>query len=48
MNVLIDTNVLLRSAEPGHAQFQVASDAVVTLGGQGHSLGLVPQNFYEF
>ena len=48
MNVLLDTNVLLRSAEPGHAQHQQARDATDLLGKQGHTLCLVPQNFYEF
>lgn len=48
MNVLFDTNVLLRSAEPGHAQYREASDATDRLGRQGHALCLVPQNFYEY
>lgn len=48
MNVLIDTNVLPRSAEPGHVQYQEAVDATDLLGKQGHTLCLVPQNFYEY
>jgi predicted nucleic acid-binding protein len=48
MNVLLDTNVLLRMAEPAHAQYPEALDATDLLGKQGHTLGLVPQNFYEF
>jgi predicted nucleic acid-binding protein len=48
MNILLDTNVLLRSAEPGHIQHQTARDAVDILANQGHTLCLVPQNFYEY
>jgi predicted nucleic acid-binding protein len=48
MNILIDTNVLLRMSEPLHTQYQLALDATDRLGKQGHTLCLVPQNFYEF
>jgi predicted nucleic acid-binding protein len=48
MNVLLDTNVALRIAEPAHAQYQAALDATELLTVQGHVLCLVPQNFYEF
>jgi hypothetical protein len=41
MNVLLDTNVLLRSAEPGHAQHKEARDAADELAKQGHTLCLV-------
>ena len=48
MRVLVDTNVLTRSAEPGHAMYQAATGAVATLRSQGHTLYLVPQVLYEF
>lgn len=48
MRVLLDTNVLLRTAEPGHAQHQVATDAVVRLSQQRHELVVIPQVLYEF
>ncbi len=48
MNILVDTNVILRSAEPGHVQHQAAIDAIDALAKQGNTLCLVPQNFYEF
>jgi predicted nucleic acid-binding protein len=47
MNVLLDTNVLARSAQPGHPHHQLAVDAVAALRAQGHALHLVPQNLYE-
>src|SRR5262249_44588037 len=48
MNVLLDTNVLGRMTEPGHAQHQLAVDAVAALVGRGDSPCLVPQVLYEF
>ena len=48
MNYLVDTNILTRLAEPGHAMHQEALDAVKRLAGQGHILHIVPQNLYEF
>ncbi|MBX9579624.1 MAG: PIN domain-containing protein [Gemmataceae bacterium] len=48
MNYLLDSNVLLRMAEPGHAHHQAAADATDLLGRQGHTLCLVPQDYYEF
>lgn len=48
MNYLVDTNILTRLAEPGHAMHQAALDAVKVLAGQGHKLQIVPQNLYEF
>src|SRR5438132_347071 len=48
MRVLVDTNVLTRSAEPGHAMYPVATGAVTALRAQGHTLCLVPQVLYEF
>jgi len=48
MNYLVDTNILTRLAEPGHAMHQPALDAVKLLASQGHKLHIVPQNLYEF
>jgi predicted nucleic acid-binding protein len=48
MNHLVDTNILTRLAEPGHAMHQPALDAVKRLIQQGHKLHVVPQNLYEF
>ncbi len=48
MNILIDTNILARSAEPGHALYTQALDAVTTLLNKGHDLCIVPQVIYEF
>jgi predicted nucleic acid-binding protein len=47
MRVLLDTNILIRSAQPADPNYQIAVDAVVSLRTQGHDLCLVPQNFYE-
>jgi hypothetical protein len=44
MNYLVDTNILTRLAEPGHAMHQPALDAVKRLIHQGHKLHIVPQN----
>jgi predicted nucleic acid-binding protein len=48
MRVLLDTNVLLRSAEPRHAQHQTATAATDALRRGGHDLVIVPQVLYEF
>ena len=49
MNYLLDTNILTRLAEPGHAMHQTALDAVKLVARQGHKLfHIVPQNLYEF
>jgi predicted nucleic acid-binding protein len=48
MQILIDTNILLRSAEPDHQQHAVASKAVHALREAKHELCLVPQIHYEF
>jgi predicted nucleic acid-binding protein len=45
---LVDTNILSRMAEPGHAMSQAALDSTRALGLQGHALYVVPQNLYEF
>lgn len=48
MRILVDTNVLLRSAEPGHAHFQFSVEAIDLLRSHGHDLVLVPQILYEY
>jgi len=48
MKVLLDTNILTRLIEPGHAMHPDALNSTRVLGLQGHSLCIVPQNLYEF
>lgn len=48
MTFLLDTNVLLRSAEPGHPQHAETTAATRVLSQRGHGLAVVPQNLYEF
>ena len=48
MKILVDTNMLARSAEPSDKDHKTAADAVANLRASGHELCLVPQNFYEF
>jgi predicted nucleic acid-binding protein len=48
MRILVDTNVLMRSAHPNHPQQQVAAFAVTSLRSAGHELAIVPQVLYEF
>jgi predicted nucleic acid-binding protein len=48
MNVLLDTNILTRMAQPGTEPSQIALDAVNALQLRGDTLSLVPQVLYEF
>jgi predicted nucleic acid-binding protein len=48
MKILLDTNIMTRLTEPGHAMHKDALDATISLGVQGHILCIVPQNIYEF
>ena len=48
MNVLLDTNILSRMAQPGHVEHRAAVDATDALQLQGNVLCLVPQVLYEF
>ena len=48
MRVLLDTNILTRSAQPSHPQHDVAVNSVSSLRARGDGLFLVPQNLYEF
>lgn len=48
MLVLVDTNILLRLVEPGHAKHIESMRAVRELRSAGHILCVVPQVHYEF
>ena len=48
MSVLVDTNVLLRLAQPNHGQYQAASDGVARARLAGETLYVTPQNVAEF
>jgi predicted nucleic acid-binding protein len=48
MPYLVDTNVLLRSAQPGHPMHAAATRAVSTLLAAGEDLAFLPQNAREF
>ena len=48
MSFLLDTNVLIRSLSPSHAEFAVADGAVAKLRTKGVKLHLVAQNLYEY
>ncbi len=47
MNVLLDTNILGRMLQTGHAQHRPAQDAVDALVARGDTPRLVPQVLYE-
>lgn len=48
MSYLVDTNVLLRSAQPHHPMHADAVAATLTLKQNGESLCITPQNLIEF
>jgi predicted nucleic acid-binding protein len=48
MRVLVDTNILLRSAEPHHSLFPQAKQAVSRMLHQNHSAFYCSQNIAEF
>lgn len=48
MSVLIDTNVLLRSAQPSHALHDSAVRAIANLIDEGEALVFMPQIVAEF
>jgi len=47
-SVLVDTNILLISIQPGNQQYPLASNAVAELLRQGADLCVAPQNLVEF
>lgn len=44
----VDTNVLLRSIDVGHAAQPIAEDSMIALRNGGESLSVFPQNLIEF
>lgn len=48
MNTLVDTNILVRTAQPAHSMHRLALDAMAELRRQGDTLCAVPQSIYEF
>ncbi|HLL89841.1 MAG TPA: type II toxin-antitoxin system VapC family toxin [Tepidisphaeraceae bacterium] len=48
MRGLVDTNILLRIAEPSHAMHRLTLDALDVLHARGAVLHVVPQVLYEF
>ena len=48
MLVLVDTNVLLRAADPAHVQHALATNGLRICRQAGHELCVVPQVHYEF
>ncbi len=48
MPTLLDTNILLRQAEPRHSQHQASVRATALLRERGEELVIVPQVLYEF
>lgn len=47
-SILLDSNVLLRLAQPAHPHCSVASTAVTALRNQNHELCIARQNLVEF
>jgi len=47
-SVLVDSNILLRLAQPGHRHFALALTAVASLQKSNSDLCLAPQNLVEF
>ncbi|MFB2892837.1 type II toxin-antitoxin system VapC family toxin [Aerosakkonemataceae cyanobacterium BLCC-F50] len=48
MSYLLDTNILLRSLEPSHPMFAIATTATSILLNRGEELYIAPQNLIEF
>jgi predicted nucleic acid-binding protein len=48
MLYLLDTNILLRTSEPSHPMFRMATNATKLLLNQGEELYITPQNLIEF
>lgn len=48
MNILLDTNVLLRLDHVGHPQQTLAHEAIETLVDYPHTLRTIPQILYEY
>jgi predicted nucleic acid-binding protein len=48
VSVLVDTNVMLRLAQPNHRQYRAATDSVARARLAGEALYVTPQNIAEF
>src|SRR5215207_711995 len=48
MSFVVDTNVLLRSAQPSHPMHADAARAIVELLARGEVLSVIPQNVIEY
>lgn len=48
MSYLVDTNILLRSADRSHPMFSIATNAMDVLLSQGEKMYITPQNLIEF
>jgi predicted nucleic acid-binding protein len=48
VSVLVDTNVLLRLAQPNQGQYRAATDGVARARLAGEALNVTPQNITEF
>ena len=48
MKILVDTNILVRLAQPTQGQHPAAVSAVLRLRGNGDQLQIVPQVLYEY
>ncbi len=48
MNILVDSNILLRLNHTASPQYQLALDSTAKLRNLGDILCVVPQNLYEF
>jgi predicted nucleic acid-binding protein len=48
MSFVLDSNILLRMAQPIHPHHAAATNATTSLIRQGETVYLIPQNLYEF
>src|SRR5258708_39666579 len=48
MSILLDTNILLRSAQPLHPDFALAQNAISSLGDDFETMNIAVQNIIEF
>lgn len=48
MRILLDTNVIIRAAQPNQPAWPVINQALTALVAHGCTLCVVPQNIYEF
>jgi predicted nucleic acid-binding protein len=48
MRILVDTNIILRLAQPGHSQRPEIVEAIASLNSAKHEICVVPQVFFEY